>query len=46
MDLRPRLEEALEALEDIEEQRSLTEKELALQRAFCGLLLVAPRKGR
>jgi hypothetical protein len=41
MNLRPHLEEALAALEDIEEQRSLTDEELARQRAFKILLAAA-----
>ena len=36
--LKPRLEEALEALEDIKRRRSLTEEELAQQYAFKMLL--------
>ena len=33
-DLRPRLEEALSALEDIEQERELTDQEHSWQRAF------------
>jgi hypothetical protein len=42
MALMPHLEEALEALEDIERRRSLTDKELTQRRAFRTLLA---RKG-
>ena len=38
--LKPHLEEALEALEEIEGRRGLTDQELALRRAF--KLLLAP----
>jgi hypothetical protein len=40
LDLRPHLEEALAALEDIERRRSLTDKELAQRHAFKMLLAV------
>jgi hypothetical protein len=39
LELRPHLEDALAALEDIERRRDLTDKELARQRAFKMLLL-------
>jgi hypothetical protein len=42
MDLRPHLEEAMEALEDIERSRDLTDKERELQHAF-KMLLAARR---
>lgn len=38
MDLRPRVLEALEALEEIEKRRQLTEEELSQQHAFVTLL--------
>jgi hypothetical protein len=40
LQLRPRLEEALGALEDLEGQRGLTDKELARRHAFKTLLSV------
>jgi hypothetical protein len=42
MDLRPHLEEAIEALEDIERGRELTDRERELQHAF-NMLLAARR---
>lgn len=42
LDLKPHLEEALAALEDIEAHRSLTDEELVQRRAF-KMLLVATR---
>lgn len=45
MDLRPRLEEAIEALEDIERGRDLTDRERDLQRAFKMLLAIRRRPG-
>ncbi len=41
MDLRPRLQEGLEALAGIERQRGLTDQELALRSAF--RILLSPR---
>ena len=40
LDLKPHLQGALEALEDIQRRRSLTDKELAQQHAFKMLLAV------
>ena len=45
MDLWPRLEEAIEALEDIQRRRDLTDREGDLQRAFKMLLAVRRRPG-
>jgi hypothetical protein len=45
MDLRPHVEAALEALEDIEEHRNLTDREQDLQHAFKMLLAVRRRPG-
>ena len=40
IDLRPHLEAAMEALEDIERRRDLTDRERQLRRAFRMLLVV------
>jgi hypothetical protein len=45
MDLRPYLDAAMEALEDIERRRELTDRERNLQRAFKMLLEVRRRPG-
>ena len=45
MNLRPQLEEALEALENIERRRTLSDRERNLQHAFKMLLAVRRRPG-
>jgi hypothetical protein len=45
MDLRPQLEEALEALENLQRRRTLSDRERNLQHAFKMLLAVRRRPG-